>query len=138
MRHTGLPFTPLLFRPVVCNQPIYLIDVSELSICPSTFSFPDSNSKMLCPVEFKLSREIDHHHSYVAFEIGVIPSVCLSSCCLFVCLSTFLFPDSNSNTLCPIEFKLDREIDHHHSQVAFEIGTIPFVCLSVYSIVTIM
>ena len=29
--------------------------------------------------------------------------------------STFSFPDSNSKTLCPIEIKLDREIDHHHS-----------------------
>ena len=40
--------------------------------------------------------------------------------------------------LCPIEFKLDREIDHHHSQVAFEIGVIPSVRLSVYGIDTVM
>ena len=33
------------------------------SVCPSTFSFPDSNSKMVCPIEFKLDREIEHHHS---------------------------------------------------------------------------
>ena len=28
-------------------------------------------------------------------------------CCLFL--------DSNSQTVCPIKFKLDRDIDHHHS-----------------------
>ena len=33
------------------------------SVCPSTFSFPDSNSKTVCPIKFKLDREIDHHHS---------------------------------------------------------------------------
>ena len=27
----------------------------------------------------------------------------------------FSFPDSNSKTVCPIEFKLDRDIDQHHS-----------------------
>ena len=55
----------------VTNPPIRLM-------CPSVrqhFCFLDSNSKTLCPIEFKLDREIDHHHSYVAFEIGVIPSV---------------------------------------------------------------
>ena len=60
------------------------------------------------------------------FEIGVIPSVRVSD----FCPSTFPFPDSNSKMLCPIEFKLDR--------VAFEIGVFPSVCLSVYSIDTIM
>ena len=30
---------------------------------PSEFPFPDSNSKMLCPIEFKLDGEIDHRHS---------------------------------------------------------------------------
>ena len=33
------------------------------SVCLSTFSFLDSNSKMLYPIEFKLDREIDHLHS---------------------------------------------------------------------------
>ena len=37
--------------------------VCPTSVCPSTFSFPDSNSKMLCPIKVKLDREIDHHHS---------------------------------------------------------------------------
>ena len=63
--------------------------------------------------EFKLDREIDHHHSWVPFEIGVIPSVRVF--CPFVGQSTFLFPDSYSKTLYPMEFKLNREIDHHHS-----------------------
>ena len=36
-------------------------------------------------------------------------------CPTSVRLSTFFFPDSNSKTVCPIEFKHDREIDHHHS-----------------------
>ena len=35
--------------------------------------------------------------------------------CKVVCPSTFLFPDSYSKTVCPIDFKLDRDIDHHHS-----------------------
>ena len=35
----------------------------------------------------------------------------MSVFCPFVCPSTFLFLDSNSKTLCPIKFKLDREID---------------------------
>ena len=39
-------------------------------VCPSTFSFPDSNLKTLCPIEFKLDGEIDHHSKVV---IGVIP-----------------------------------------------------------------
>ena len=39
----------------VTNPPIRLM-------CP-TLMFPDSNSKMLCPIEFKLDREIHHHHS---------------------------------------------------------------------------
>ena len=38
--------------------------VCFLSVCPSTFLFPDSNPKTLCPSKFKLDREIDHHHSY--------------------------------------------------------------------------
>ena len=87
---------------------------------------------MLCPIELKLDREIDHHRSYVPFEIGVIPSVCP-----FVCPSTFPFQDFNSKTLCPIEFELDTEIDHLHS-FAFEIGVILSFHLSVYSIDTIM
>ena len=65
-------------------------------------------------------------------------SVCLSIFCPHVCGSTFLFPDSNLKTLCPIEFKLEREVDHHHSWVAFDIGVILFfsvcpffVCLSI-------
>ena len=85
-------------------------------VCPSTFLFPDPNLKMLCPVKFKLDSEIDHHHSWALFEIGVILSVRLSVFCPFVCPSTFPFPDSNLKMLCLIEFKLDREIDHHHSQ----------------------
>ena len=101
-------------------------------VCQSKFPFLDSNSKTVCPIKFKLDREIDHHHSYVPVEIGVILSVCLSVFCLFVCPSTFLFPDSNSKTVCPIEFKLDREIDHHHSYVPFEIGVILFVHLSAF------
>ena len=48
-------------------------------------------------------------------KFGVILCVRLYVFCPFVCSSTFLFPDSNSKTLCPIKFKLDREIDHHHS-----------------------
>ena len=40
---------------------------------------------------------------------------CPTSVCLSDHLSTFLFPDSNSKMLCPIKFKLDRDIDHHHS-----------------------
>ena len=31
--------------------------------------------------------------------------------------------------LCPIKFKLDTEIDHHHSEVAVEIGVIQCVLL---------
>ena len=102
------------------------------SVCLSTFSFLDSNSKMLCPIEFKLGREIGHHHSQVLFKIGVIPFVRLSVFCPFVCPSTFPFPDSNSKTLCPIEFKRHREIDHHHSYIPFEIGVIPSIHLSVF------
>ena len=45
----------------VTNPPIRLM--CPTSVCPSTFSFPDSNLKMLCPIEFKLDREIEHHHS---------------------------------------------------------------------------
>ena len=45
----------------VTNPPIRLMCTT--SFCPSTFSFPDSNSKTLCIIEFKLDREIDHHHS---------------------------------------------------------------------------
>ena len=97
----------------VTNPPIRLM--CPTSVCPSTFSFPDSNSKMVCPIEFKLDREIDHHHSKVPFEIGTILCVRLSVSCLFVCPSTIPFPDSNSKTVCPIEFKLDRDIDHNHS-----------------------
>ena len=110
-----------VFCPFVCPY-----------ICLSTFLFPDSNSKTVCPIEFKLDREIDHHH--IPFEIGEIPSFHLSVFCPFVCpyicLSTFLFPDSNSKTVCPIDFKLDREIDHHH--IPFEIGEIPSFYLSVF------
>ena len=49
----------------VTNPPIRLMCPTSVcpSVCPSTFLFPDSNSKMLCPIEFKLDREIDHHHS---------------------------------------------------------------------------
>ena len=49
----------------VTNPPIRLMCPTSVrpSVCPSTFSFPDSNSKTLCPIEFKLDREIDHHHS---------------------------------------------------------------------------
>ena len=36
-------------------------------------------------------------------------------CPTAVCPSTFSIPDSNLKTLCPIEFKFDKEIDHHHS-----------------------
>ena len=43
-------------------------------------------------------------------------------CSFFVRLSVhpavrpqFRFRDTNSKTVCPIEFKLDRDIDHHHS-----------------------
>ena len=70
-------------------------------------------------------------HLCTKIEIGVIPSVCLSVFCPFVCLSKFPFPHSNSKTVCPIKFKLDREIDHHHCWVPFEIGVIPSVRLSV-------
>ena len=80
----------------VINPPIRLM--CPTSVCLLTLSFPDSNSKALCPIEFKLDRGIDHHHSKAAFEIGVIPSVCLSIF-LSVCPSTFSFPDSNSKTL---------------------------------------
>ena len=45
----------------VTNPPIRFM--CPTSVCPSTFSFPDSYSKTLCPIEFKLGREIDHHHS---------------------------------------------------------------------------
>ena len=45
----------------VTNPPIRLM--CPTSVCPSTFSFLDSNSKTLCPIEFKLDRDIDHHHS---------------------------------------------------------------------------
>ena len=69
----------------------------------------------MCPIEFKLDKEIDHHYSYVPFEIGVIPFVHLSVFFLFVCPSKFPFPDSNSKMLCPIEFKLETEIDHRNS-----------------------
>ena len=105
------------------------------SICSSTFLFLDSNSKTVCPIEFKLDREIDHHHSLLAFEIGVIPSIRLSVFCPFVCPSicppTFLFPDSNSKTVCLSKFKLDRDIDHHHCKVPFKIGVILSVYLSI-------
>ena len=59
----------------VINPPIRLM--CPTSVCPH-FSIPDSNSKTVCPIEFKLDREIHHHHSYVAFEIGVILSFRLS------------------------------------------------------------
>ena len=69
----------------VTNPPIRLM-------CPTSvrlhFSFLDSNSKTVCPIEFKLDREIDHHYSYVPVEISEIPSVRLS---VFVCLSIRLF-----------------------------------------------
>ena len=45
----------------VTNLPIRLMCLTP--VCPSTFSFLDSNSKMLCSIEFKLDMEIDHHHS---------------------------------------------------------------------------
>ena len=71
---------------------------------------------MLFLIKLKLDRGIDLHHNKVDFEIGVIPSSPLSVFCPFVCPSTFLFADSNSKkTLCPVELRLDREIDHHHS-----------------------
>ena len=94
------------------NTPIRLM--CPTSVCPSTFSFLDSNSKTLCLIEFKLDREIDHHHSKVPFKIGVVLCVCFSVFCQFV-RQEFQFPYSNSKTVCPIEFKLDIEIDHYHS-----------------------
>ena len=45
----------------VTNPPIRLM--CPMSDCPSTFLFPDSNSKTLCSIEFKLDRDIDLHHS---------------------------------------------------------------------------
>ena len=45
----------------VTNLPIRLM--CPTSVYPSTFSFPDSNSKTVSLIEFKLDREIDHHHS---------------------------------------------------------------------------
>ena len=63
--HQQGPFTsrsgPFLGGLHVTNPPIRFM--CPTSVCLSTFSFPDSNSKMLCPIEFKLDREIDHHHS---------------------------------------------------------------------------
>ena len=61
--------------------------------------------------------------------------MCLLVRFLSICPSTIPFPDSNSKTVCPIKFKLDKDIDH---QVAFEIGVISSFHLSVYSIDTIM
>ena len=40
--------------------------------------------------------------------------MCQTSVCLSVRLH-FRFRTLNSKTVCPIKFKLDREIDHHHS-----------------------
>ena len=34
--------------------------------------------KLFVEIELKLGREIDHHHSSVSFEIGVIPFIRLS------------------------------------------------------------
>ena len=51
-------------------------------------------------------------------EIGVNPSVCLSVFWPFVHPSVrphFCFRTLTQKTVCPIEFTLDREIDHHHS-----------------------
>ena len=55
------PLCLLLDGLCVTNPPIRLM--CPMSVCPSIFSFADSNLKMLCPIEFKLDREIDHHHS---------------------------------------------------------------------------
>ena len=51
----------LLGRLCVTNPPIRLM--CPMSGRPSTFSFPDSNLKMLSPIEFIRDREIDHRHS---------------------------------------------------------------------------
>ena len=58
---------------------------------------------MLCPIEF-IDRDIDHHHSYVAFEIGVTLitlSVCLSvgQHFHFWTLARKCFVQSNSNLI---------------------------------------
>ena len=66
----------------------------------------------------------------MCLTIGVIPSVRLSVL-LSVCPSKFPFPDSNLKTVCPIKFKLDREIYHHHNKVPHEIVVIMSVRLSV-------
>ena len=97
------------------GRPISSSFCSFVCFLSVNISVSDSNSKMLCPIEFKLDSEIDHHHSWDPFKIGVILSVRLSVFCPFVCPSTFLFPDSNSKMVCPIKFKLDREIEHHNS-----------------------
>ena len=57
----GTGISDVIFRRIaVTNPPIRLM--CPMSVCPH-FLFPDSNSKRVCPIEFKLDRDIDHHHS---------------------------------------------------------------------------
>ena len=99
-----IPHWPQVQVPIFIDQaPTFFRHRGEL---PPHFKISRFNTV------FKLDRDIDHHTSYVPFEIGVILSVHLS-----ICLSVhiFCFQTLDSKTVCPIEFKLDRDIDHHHS-----------------------
>ena len=76
-------------------------------------------------MEFKLDRDIDHHHSWLPFEIGVIPSVRLSVFCPFV-RQNFRFGLQLENGLS------NRTQIHYHIEIPFEIGEILSVHLSVF------
>ena len=92
---------------------------------------------VLISLSFFMLLECQHFH--LSFNGLYLNSF---SCLLFVYSFLFfknkktkknhLFLDSNLKMLCPIKFKLDRKIDHHHSYVAVKIGLILSVCLSVF------
>ena len=111
-------------------------DACKIGVPPARFRhalirnilvFPDSNSKMLCPINLKLNRVIGHvtTRAWLLFNIGLSPFACFGH---VHPSKIFWFPDSPAKTLYSINLKLNRMIGHHQGLVGFDNGVHPFAC----------